>query len=1134
MKYPQRFQRYLNHSRTIAATASRDLPIIPLKPTSITPARFPSLLAAAWAVLLAICPQGNAKAASLEDAFSNPPDRVKPSVWWFWGESVTTKQGITHDLEALKRTGFGGVVVYEQLFTDRPGALKSLSPEWLSCFRHAAGECARLGLSLEVNVGNGYCAGGPWITPELGMQRLVYSEVSVARGKSDVVRLPHPPAKLGYYKDVAVLAWPARSGCTALTPKPSLTSQPEGIDLDTLFHSASEKRVAIKPGADGRCIIRMEYPEPFTVRSLTYSMHPGSKALVIATQMPGNWSDDFLGQGMNPIAPIGELEASDDGNQWRAVCILPGLGTQHDYWSQQTVAFPATAARYFRLNLHGWNRYKAYKDDTLLMGPVELHGEARIDHWESKSGNVVDYADPDRTPAYSGGEVIDPSSVIDLTGRMDADGKLNWNVPPGQWTVMRFGHTPTGARTKHGRPEGMGLECDKLSSVATNVQFDHYVGVLLNEVHKVPGARLAGINIDSAEHGSQNWTADFSKQFKQRRGYDILPYLPAMTGRVVGGSLQSDKFLHDVRRTIADLMSERYYGTFQQRCHAKGMTEMAQAPGIATCLPSDNIQAKGRTDMPMGEFWMSQPHGTMDCKEAASASHVYGLPVAAAESFTGSRADVYPEMMKPFADAALALGINRFVVLAYVHQPWDDKKPGVTQDRFYVPYQRHNTWWEYGTGFWNTLSRSCLLLREGRPAADILYHLGSETPLKITTNRMRPVPPAGYDYDICNDEILITRLTAKDGRLLLPDGTSYRLLVLSGGPRMTVAAARKVKELVAAGASVLGTVPWTGAPGLSDGSAGDAVVRSLAETLWGSSAPPKEGSHKLGGGTFLWCRDPGAALKILGTSPDVTLPTGENGTDLVWIHRRDDHADYYFIANHLKREMNFDARFRVAGNPPELWNPQTGGIRAANGWRREGDETVVPLRLESLDSLFVVFREKSSFKPQPLWRSVSSTEVRGPWQVGFDHGWGAPERATFDHLTSWPEQADEGIRHYSGTAVYSKEVDLPARSPCEHLELDLGDVAVVASVTLNGVNLGVCWKAPWRFDISGAAHAGKNRLEISVANLWVNRLIADAGLPENKRLSWATYNPCGPHDALLSSGLLGPVTIRRLQAAPSP
>ena len=1057
--------------------------------------------------------------------FADPPDAVKPSVWWFWGESVITEHGITADLEALKRVGFGGVVIYEQLFTDRPGAMESLSPEWRKCFRHAAAECARLGMTLEVNVGNGYVAGGPWITPDLGMQRLVSADVDVEGGRAVTVALPHPPVKAGYYRDVAVLAWPSRRADAMA--QPAVSSQPPGVGASVLLDSARNGPAVIRAGADGACDIHMDYASAVTVRGIRYAMQPGSKALVIATQVPGDWSDGFLGQGMKPIAPVGELEASDDGTTWRVVCQLPGLGFQHDSWNRQSVSFPAVTARHFRLHLHDWNRFKAYKDDSLSFGPVGLTGDALIDHWESKSGNVVDFSNPDRTPDYAPGEVIDPSTIVDLTGRLDAEGTLRWNAPPGRWTVMRFGHTPTGAKTKHGRPASLGLECDKLSAKAAEVQFDDYAGELLREAARVPGTKISGLNIDSAEHGSQNWTADFAAQFRRRRGYDIHPYLPAMAGRVVGNALQSDKFLHDVRRTIADMMSECYFGTFQRRCRESGMTSMAQAPGIATCLPSDNIQAKGRTDIPMGEFWMSQPWGTIDCKETSSAAHVYGLPVAAAESFTGSGPNPYPAMMKPFADAALVQGINRFVVLAYVHQPWDDRMPGVTQDRFFLSYQRHNTWWEFGKGFWDTLSRSCLLLRTGRPCADLLYHPGDDPPVKIATNRMRPAPPAGYDYDVCGDEVLLSRLSVANGRFVLPDGTGYGVLVWSGGDRMPTASARRIRDLVKAGGCVLAARPWIGSPSLADA---DADVAAIAAELWGSGPVPAAGQREIGAGRFCWGLPPQAVLAGRGIAPDVAFPGHEAGNGLAWIHRKAGGDDVYFIANHDPRAKSVLADFRITGRTPELWNPQNGRREAVSGWHEEQGRTSVPLEFGPCDSLFVVFRTASHAMSPPASVGVSPVKIQGPWQVRFTPGWGAPESVTWDELKSWSESTDEGIRHYSGSAVYRADIRLPEVSSGQSLELDLGEVAVVASVKLNGVDIGSCWKAPWRVLLGKAARAGLNHLEITVANLWNNRMVADAGLPAEKRLTWMTWNPCKAGDPLMVSGLLGPVSLRILES----
>jgi len=1062
-------------------------------------------------ILAADLPNGPADVLARE--FAGAPASSKPAVWWFWGESVTTDHGITQDLEALKRAGFGGVVVYEQLFTDRPDALKSLSPEWLARFRFAAAECARLGMTLEVNASNGYVAGGPWITPELGMQRLIAGDTVVDGGKPVSVHLPKPRTRHAFYRDVAVLAYHTPEGADpGALPEPAVTCQPPGIDLKGLC--STDEMAVIQPTADKRpVLVQFDYGRPCTIRSVSWSSRAKSKGLIIATQVPSSWADDFYGQGMRFIPPLGRIEASDDGTAWRVIRELPAFGTQIDGWQQRTASLPATTARFFRLSLD-------VKDEELTIGGVALRSDARIDQWEIKSGNVADFSNPDQTSDYAGKEVIDPETVVDLTNKCDGDGNLSWDAPPGRWTILRLGHTPTGAKTKHGRHEGLGLECDKLSAAATKVQFDNYVGVLLREARRVPGAKLSGINIDSAEHGSQNWTGDFEAQFQKRRGYSMRKYLPAMMGRVVGSRETSDKFLFDIRRTIADLMSDEYFGTFRKLCHAEGMTSMAQAPGIATCLPSDNIQAKGRADIPMGEFWMSQQDGTIDCKEAASAAHVYGLPVAAAESFTGSRADAHPAMMLPFANAALSHGINRFVVLAYIHQPWDDRKPGVTQDRFFVPYQRHNTWWEDSAGFWNTLSRSSHMMRQGHAVCDLLYHLGNDTPLKIATWRMRPVPPAGYDYDVCGDEALIQRAAVKDGCIVLPDGISYRMLVLAGGNRMTLAAARKLRALIMGGAAVLGPVKPIGSPSLADGPAGDAEVRKIADELWDS-------------GRVIQGMSPAAALASLGTPPDIEFRGGGKDIKILHAHRSTADHDIYFVANHKPSAIKLNAAFRVTGRIPQRWNPATGSISNIEGWHENGGRIEVPLALESNEPAFIVFPppgEAAGRLPSAASGLISDLPVKhelsGPWNVRFTPGRGAPAQAGFPELISWAKHKDPGIRHFSGTAYYERQFVMPSMTPGERIILDLGKVAVLASVKLNGSDFGVVWKEPYTVDVTDALRPGRNELEIRVVNTWVNRLIADAALPEEKRITWAAWSPFKSSDSLVPSGLLGPVVIR--------
>jgi hypothetical protein len=1070
---------------------------------------------------------------ALQRSFIDPPVTARPGMWWFWGETITTDHGITQDLEALKRVGFGTAVIYEQVFTDRPDALKSLSSEWMARVRFAAAECARLGLTLEINVGSGYVAGGPWITPELGMQRLVASELQVPGGRKFSGRLPQPPTRLGFYKDVAVLAYSSPAGDEALPVAPRYSSEPAGLDLGLLFDPESTRQVRIPTAPGGRpVLIQIDYGRSFTARSLTVTQRASTKGLVIATEMPGNWSDDFYGQGMHIDPPVGALESSTDGTVWEKICILPAIGYRQDSWNQFTYAFPARTARYFRLNLHGWGHNASRNDDDLVIGNVQLHGDARIDRSESKSGNMVDFSDPDRTPNYTGAEVIDPARIVDLTSHLGPDGTLTWDAPQGDWTILRLGHTPTGAGTKHGRPETMGLECDKLSAHASRVQFDNYVGRILTELKGVPGAHLAGVSMDSAESGSQNWTADFPEQFRRRCGYDLLHFLPAMMGRVVGSVPISDRFLFDVRRTIADLMSEEYFGTLRQLCHDAGMVLTAQAPGIATGMPSDNIGAKGQTDIPMGEFWMGQPNGTMDCKEAASAAHVYGKKVAAAESFTGSGPDVYPAMLKPLADAALANGINSFYPLAGAHQPWDDRKPGVSEDRFFLPYQRNNTWWEFSDGFWNTLARSSFMMQQGLPVMDILYHLGNDTPLKIVTWRMRPVPPTGYDYDVCGDEVLLTA-DVRDGRIVLPSGMSYRLLILDGGDRMTLAAARRLKMLVERGAVVLGSVKPIGTPGLIDGVAGDEEVRRVADELWAQWKPGEPGQHNHGSGRLVWGQTPAELLAALGVPKDFDFAGAGEPANILYAHRRTDAEDIYFIANHQAKAVSINGIFRVQGRIPQSWDPETGEINSLPHFEQIGDRVQVPLQLEQYSSRVIVFRkhpEQRTPAPGLVGSMPVCKELSGSWDVSFEPGLGAPDRIRLSQLISWPQSSDPGVRDYSGTATYVQQFhveDLPAGT----IFLDLGGVDVVASTSLNGHELGSLWKAPYAADVTKALRRGDNLLQVKVANLCINRLIADSALPESKRISWTLYKPFKPTDLLLPSGLLGPVVLRTAYAA---
>lgn len=1092
----------------------------------------------------------------LESGFADPPRESRPTVWWYMGEGPTTKEGITHDLEAYAKAGFGGVQWYEQLFGKRTDPVLTLSPEWFEMLKHAQKECKRLGLIFEIAISSGYVTGGKWIPPELAMQRLVSAE-KVVKGPAAIDEvLPTPGDGRGYYRDIAVLAFKTPESAIPAAP-PAITSSLPLQGLEKLADGNGRSGVDIVPPADGSPVpIVMDFGKPVTARSLTMKMTP--------------WVYSARAYALNKLVPSpGELEVSDDGQSFRTVCPLPVLYTN---WggsdSERTVSFPAVTGRYFRLNIHRWDGPLASKSKLLTINELTLGGEPRVDRFEEKAGYVADFPAPDKTPDYASSECLDVSGIIDLSGKLSADGRLRWDVPAGEWTVMRLGHVASTLKTKHGRPEVQGPECDKLSAKAAEVHFDNYAKVA-HDVSVATGAPMQGVLIDSAEYGPQNWTPMFREEFKKRRGYDMTPYLPAMRGRVVGSPEISDRFLFDVRRTIADLLADNHFGKFQELAAERGMWTCAQAPGCGMGFDSDVIQCKGRAQMPMGEFWMhGMPQtGYMDIKDTSSGAHVYGRRIAASEAFTEADLTHSPEAMLARGDSALLGGINRFAVLAGNHQPWDDRKPGISSYWRAVPFHRHNTWWALSTDFWSYWSRSCFMLQQGLNVADVCYSVGEDVPSRIIPWQLTPALPKGFSYDACSAEAIVTRMKAEDGRIVLPDGMSYRVLVLPPNPRMTLLLVRKLKELVENGATVIAPRP-TVSPSLADRGDGDAEIAKIAAEVWADCDGVHASEHQFGKGRVIWGKPLEEVLKPVGAD---CLFEGDSADDVQFLHRRDGAAEIYFVVNTSQtKSCSTTATFRVGGKAPEIWNPRTGRVERPAEYRIADGRTVVPMHLDQQEGVFVVFREpaaknavvsilkdgKPCASASVDWndrrlellapeagsyqlefasgKSVAldvksparSLPVVGPWQITFPPKWGAPASVTLDKLDSWSRHPDPGVKFFSGTATYSKDVEIPQDLlQGKRLVLDLGKVKVMARVKLNGRDLGTLWKEPFRVDVTDAAKPGRNTLEIEVVNLWMNRLIGDFSLPENERFTWTTWNPVTATTPLSESGLLGPVCI---------
>jgi hypothetical protein len=1151
----------------------------------------------------------------LEKQFQQPPDSARPQTWWHWVSGNISALGITADLQAMKDIGLGGCQLFTVDQSDVQGPVKFMSPEWRGFVKQALGEADQLGLQFSIEGCDGWCeSGGPWIQPEQGMQHVVWTETNVTGGQKIAIDLPQAPATRGFYRDIALLAFPTLKGDDLPLPA-NLQCNITNVDASKLIDGNHDTGVDFKLKANTTLEFDLTYTQPVTCRSLTVD---GDFGLM----------RDF---GRAKIG--GELEVSADGLAFKKVGHISLHGVS---------AFPEVTGTHFRLKFP-------------RLGPLPFHlteislGGARVDQWSLRVGMQPGRDIPFIHETLPADELIDPAKILDLTG------KAKWDAPPGRWTLIRLGHTGTGGTT---HPSTIpGLECDKLSRAVVLYQFEHMFGPIFADSPNEPGRALRYILLDSWECGCADWTQLMPQEFSRRRGYKITRWLPVFTGRVVKDSDSTQKFLWDLRRTIADLLTENHYGVTQEFAHKHHMGLCSEAPGINLPTIADNLACKGRTDIPMGEFWVNRTadDNVDDPKEAASAAHIYGKPLVATESFTaGSEVASWandPYELKQLGDLEFCLGVNRFIFHRYTHQPWNDRVPGMSMGAWGINFERSNTWWKQGSAWINYLARCQYLLQQGHFAADLLYFYGEGAPAGVAHRDLKPEVPAGFDYDVCNAEILLNQMSVDHAEIVLNSGMRYRVLVLPDTDRMTLPVLKKIQALVRAGALVYGSKP-VDSPSLSDRSE---AVQKLAGKIWGDCDGIKVTSHDYGKGRVLW------GTPLLGA---LSLPPDFSASQpmMKFIHRRSGDTEIYFVSNQQKKACTVDCTFRVSGKTPELWYPDSGRTENAALYRTTNERTTIPIRFDRVGSVFVLFRkiapadhavsvsldhqpllspetvkptiiiQKATFgvpgqsrdvtaevkkmtatgvdslaaldfsqdaspaygavrtltvdslvngqprtasaplgdslslaetPAQPsdhsrLWRQGDSINLEafvsgkyavtlasgkklsatvsnlpaplmidGAWQLSFPPKLGAPPTATFDHLMSWTESTNDGVKYFSGSATYEKEFEIPAEylGPGHGLFLDLGTVKNLAEITLNGKSLGVLWKEPFRADITEAAKVGMNKLEIRVTNLWPNRLIGDQKLPENERITWASVQPYKADSLLLPSGLLGPVSV---------
>jgi hypothetical protein len=1061
-------------------------------------------------------------------------------------------EGIKLDLEWMHTVGLGGVTIFEGAIATPqvvPQRLIYMTPEWKKAFGYAVTTARGLGLEVAIASSPGWSeTGGPWVPAAQGMKKMVWSATRVEGGQPFSGVLPHPPQVDGtfqnfqvsgrrgpdgkivvppeFYADAAVIAYKIPDGdktqaelnpqVTASGGTPNVAALSDG-DVNTVALNLTPGASSIEPW------VQFDYGHPQTIQAVTIGALDGTISVF-----------DHESRAVPP-----RIEASDDGTQFRKVADIPFSSLP-----QRTVAFDPVTARYFRIVFDNGVGGQRITELVLASG-------ARVNEFEKRAGyansrNFFAISDPQVAPEF----IVPQADVIDLTGRMKADGSLDWTPPAGKWMVLRIGYSLTGHENGPAPAEATGLEVDKLNREYVKNYVDGYLKMYSDTV----GANMMGKDgisfmlTDSIEVGPQNWTDNMLDEFQKRRGYDARPWLPALTGVVLKSTADTDRFLWDFRRTIGQLMAENHYGAISEALHEHGLNYYGEALEYHRPSLGDDMEMRSKTDVPMGAMWTwagspdADASYVADLRGAASVAHIYGQNIVGAESMT-SRGPAWgwsPNSLKKVADLEFALGVNRFQIHESSHQPLADMAPGMTLGPFGLWFNRDETWAEEAGPWVNYLARCSYLLQQGHFYGDVAYFYGEEGPLTAVFGwTEQQDSPEGYGFDFVNSDVVLHHLSFEDGRLVAPGGTSYRILYLGGrSQRMTLPVLKQLSSLVEQGAVIVGSKP-TDSPSLADD---ENEFHRIADALWGKQLPVKKTAssgpyHKFGKGRVYSGMTADAVLADLGTSKDFDYSRPGPNTSVMFLHRKLDDGDIYFVSHRNDHAENVDATFRVEGKVPELWDAATGESKPVS-YRVAAGRTTIPLHLDSYGSVFVVFREaaKAASLEVPTPAETQVAELDDPlnkdWSVSFQPGRGAPELVAFDRLTSWSDSLIEGVKYFSGTATYSKTIQIPESTlaPGAHFWLDLGEVRDVAEVAVNGKYLGIQWKTPFKVDITSALKPGSNQIVIVVTNLWVNRLIGDQQSYAVKKYTFTDFAPYKADSPLLPSGLLGPVRLLSISA----
>ena len=1082
------------------------------------------------AVVFIVTPLKTLAQSVLESEFASPEPSYLPKTWMHAMNGNMSKEGFTEDFKAMRDAGIGGTIFFHVHRRNWPyssrGPIRFDTDEFYEHLLHAAEQADKQGIEFGIHNSDGWTSsGGPWVTPEQSMKRLTWSELSVS-GKQILVP-PQPGYAEQLYRDVAIIAIPKDkyvSGNHFRNAK--ITTSDKTLDASVLKDSDWDTELTFSKNEDDVYWVQVEVDKPSTLRSLQI-------------ETPNRHGD-------------ASLWVSDDGENFRRVVEKlrrPRTGARMWAFSPQLVTDKNDGfnAKYFRVVF----------DKPIAIKRFDLWSTPRMDNWLSM--NSMERGKLSLAPSIAPDALIRRDDIVVLNrGELPPEGV---NVPDGDWQLLRFGYTSTGAFNVPATVEGEGLEVDKFDAEALRFHFEQFVGKVMEGAKDAGIESLKTVEIDSYEVGGQNWTDDIAQSFEHKFGYDFIPWLPVMTGRVIESPEHTGAVLQEFRQHQSDLMVENYFGEFTRLANEYGLESYIEPYGWG---PFDELAAGGKADRLMGEFWVREKEYNGRIMAAISSAHIYGKKVVSAESFTSiNTVNWYghPYFYKHYGDEMWARGINETMFHRFAHQPNNHIKPGMTMDSIGSHIDRTQTWWKNGGKAWfKYLARGSYLLQQGVPEADFLVHLGDVAPLRVGNANNTSVPN-GYGYDYTNTDVLLNRASVKDGMLVLPEGTSYKALHLYKTEYLHFKTLQRIEELVAAGATVIGDRPKhvIGYSEWAYQNEFDQIVKSL----WGDEEnnAPRLNRYKKG---VVSSYSLDESIDVLEMEADFEI-NGEPAQ--FFAHRRIGPNDLYYFYNDDPEFKRVEISLREGKGTPEIWNVDDGTIEKIKDFQINNSRLTAKLSLEPFASRFIFIRRDDE---SPIYKGNHSSKIDDiyvrksehetiytfsrPWLVKFDQAWAGPGEVTFDELIDWTDSDIDGIKYYSGTAQYQTtfQLDRDRLVKTGPAYLDLGNVQQIAEVTVNGQEFETLWKPPFALNIQNALKPGGNTLKISVTNTWVNRLIGDEAYPDTSGYSmtgdtvpWLVENRPPPQSQrvtftgfnffvkqpkkLQPSGLIGPVRLLKMK-----